>query len=125
MRLFALLAVDVVRTRVQGTLVQRLSIRKLGNLRQQVRSVVFFFSSRRRHTRSDRDWSSDVCSSDLTAQSFTANALFAAQLAEKAVSFFLRLALHGMGVDMEFPVPAQIEHPDPRRAQRIDRKSVV
>src|SRR2546421_4466285 len=25
---------------------------------------VFFFSSRRRHTRSDRDWSSDVCSSD-------------------------------------------------------------
>src|SRR2546425_5416646 len=24
----------------------------------------FFFSSRRRHTRSDRDWSSDVCSSD-------------------------------------------------------------
>src|SRR2546421_5804846 len=29
-------------------------------------SVFFFFSSRRRHTRSDRDWSSDVCSSDLT-----------------------------------------------------------
>src|SRR5271163_4515404 len=26
---------------------------------------LFFFSSRRRHTRSDRDWSSDVCSSDL------------------------------------------------------------
>src|SRR5207249_6689082 len=25
----------------------------------------FFFSSRRRHTRSKRDWSSDVCSSDL------------------------------------------------------------
>src|SRR5207249_9411150 len=27
--------------------------------------VFFFFSSRRRHTRSKRDWSSDVCSSDL------------------------------------------------------------
>src|SRR5690349_24062490 len=26
---------------------------------------LFFFSSRRRHTRSLRDWSSDVCSSDL------------------------------------------------------------
>src|SRR5690606_40381450 len=26
---------------------------------------VFFFSSRRRHTRFSRDWSSDVCSSDL------------------------------------------------------------
>src|SRR6266508_7024738 len=27
--------------------------------------VFFFFSSRRRHTRWPRDWSSDVCSSDL------------------------------------------------------------
>src|SRR5947209_18221189 len=27
--------------------------------------VLFFFSSRRRHTRYWRDWSSDVCSSDL------------------------------------------------------------
>src|SRR5690606_40191485 len=26
----------------------------------------FFFSSRRRHTRFSRDWSSDVCSSDLS-----------------------------------------------------------
>src|SRR5699024_9942479 len=33
---------------------------------------VFFFSSRRRHTRSKRDWSSDVCSSDLTPHSPTA-----------------------------------------------------
>src|SRR5690606_39494906 len=28
-------------------------------------SSCFFFSSRRRHTRFSRDWSSDVCSSDL------------------------------------------------------------
>src|SRR2546430_12869961 len=27
--------------------------------------LLFFFSSRRRHTRFDCDWSSDVCSSDL------------------------------------------------------------
>src|SRR5690606_40451048 len=27
--------------------------------------MCFFFSSRRRHTRFSRDWSSDVCSSDL------------------------------------------------------------
>src|SRR5690606_39817646 len=32
------------------------------------RSCFFFFSSRRRHTRFSRDWSSDVCSSDLLAQ---------------------------------------------------------
>src|SRR2546430_5860808 len=31
----------------------------------------FFFSSRRRHTRFDCDWSSDVCSSDLTDLEFT------------------------------------------------------
>src|SRR5690349_24154652 len=28
----------------------------------------FFYSSRRRHTRSLRDWSSDVCSSDLVGE---------------------------------------------------------
>src|SRR5947209_323974 len=31
--------------------------------------LTFFFSSRRRHTRYWRDWSSDVCSSDLTFES--------------------------------------------------------
>src|SRR5256885_5353913 len=30
----------------------------------------FFFSSRRRHTRLQGDWSSDVCSSDLSPYSF-------------------------------------------------------
>src|SRR5690606_40380469 len=38
----------------------------------------FFFSSRRRHTRFSRDWSSDVCSSDLEAEeivSFTGDLL--------------------------------------------------
>src|SRR5256885_4612163 len=33
------------------------------------RFAFFFFSSRRRHTRLQGDWSSDVCSSDLTASS--------------------------------------------------------
>src|SRR2546426_9303100 len=31
-----------------------------------VECIIFFFSSRRRHTRLQGDWSSDVCSSDLT-----------------------------------------------------------
>src|SRR5437868_9219791 len=31
-------------------------------------TCLFFFSSRRRHTRSKRDWSSDVCSSDLICE---------------------------------------------------------
>src|SRR3712207_7268760 len=33
-----------------------------------VTTVFFFFSSRRRHTRYWRDWSSDVCSSDLSRE---------------------------------------------------------
>src|SRR5207249_8685248 len=33
--------------------------------------LFFFFSSRRRHTRSKRDWSSDVCSSDLVLWAIT------------------------------------------------------
>src|SRR6266498_2983038 len=36
----------------------------------------FFFSSRRRHTRCGRDWSSDVCSSDLVRSLGDASALF-------------------------------------------------
>ena len=37
-------------------------------LRNSLKTILsfFFFSSRRRHTRLRRDWSSDVCSSDLT-----------------------------------------------------------
>src|SRR5256884_7930509 len=35
--------------------------------RSQLDSLCFFFSSRRRHTRCSRDWSSDVCSSDLSS----------------------------------------------------------
>src|SRR5256885_4999050 len=33
--------------------------------RVEIRYLFFFFSSRRRHTRLQGDWSSDVCSSDL------------------------------------------------------------
>src|SRR5690606_19161434 len=36
----------------------------------------FFFSSRRRHTRFSRDWSSDVCSSDLIPLGLILNEIF-------------------------------------------------
>src|SRR5437660_3280942 len=39
--------------------------RVLGASMPSMAFVCFFFSSRRRHTRWPRDWSSDVCSSDL------------------------------------------------------------
>src|SRR2546430_10748214 len=38
-------------------------------LEVSISDIVFFFSSRRRHTRFDCDWSSDVCSSDLVVKS--------------------------------------------------------
>src|SRR5438270_139699 len=40
---------------------------------EQMRLISFFFSSRRRHTRFDCDWCSDVCSSDLVASAQTKN----------------------------------------------------
>src|SRR5207247_3025406 len=49
-------------------------------------SFFFFFSSRRRHTRSTRDWSSDVCSSDLETDQFSFRQLRWLRL--KAVLFF-------------------------------------
>src|SRR5690606_40991110 len=45
---------------------------------------MFFFSSRRRHTRFSRDWSSDVCSSDLKLPILAA--LAAAFLAQPATA---------------------------------------
>src|SRR5690606_40307666 len=44
---------------------------------------LFLFASRRRHTRFSRDWSSDVCSSDLTSAS-TSNEQHAAHAARPA-----------------------------------------
>src|SRR5699024_11647297 len=46
----------------------------------------FFFSSRRRHTRSKRDWSSDVCSSDLLQRQLHHHVL--EQLFQKLLSFW-------------------------------------
>src|SRR5437868_9906787 len=53
----------------------------------------FFFSSRRRHTRSKRDWSSDVCSSDLGAVGLTGL---------RAESPFLRGLLDRIGIEPSF-----------------------
>src|SRR2546429_2920399 len=48
-----------------------------GQVRVSLHGVgCFFFSSRRRHTRCSRDWSSDVCSSDLSELPSEASAGF-------------------------------------------------
>src|SRR5438034_4594779 len=51
----------------------------------------FFFSSRRRHTRSLCDWSSDVCSSDLSTFHYELHAL-------QLVYIFQRVAADGYDV---------------------------
>src|SRR2546422_4509802 len=57
----------------------------------------FFFSSRRRHTRCSRDWSSDVCSSDLPirqyAEDWTLDRIL--KSSEEAVTYAVR---HGLPV---------------------------
>src|SRR5699024_5734635 len=47
--------------------------------------LVFFFSSRRRHTRSKRDWSSDVCSSDLSSMTTPGFPFSSSAFVEKTV----------------------------------------
>src|SRR5258705_13722291 len=76
--------------------------------------ILFFFSSRRRHTRCLSDWSSDVCSSDLVPPSalpsgFDAPGLDtsdAARLAHGNGQSYLDLATHGSA-----PVPDGVAAP--------------
>src|SRR5690606_39631922 len=64
-------------------------------------SLCFFFSSRRRHTRFSRDWSSDVCSSDLLdwielgAQPAIRAAWLTGVLAAAVAAYFSALFLFG------------------------------
>src|SRR5436305_7919565 len=54
---------------------------------------MFFFSSRRRHTRCGRDWSSDVCSSDLVDRIVVAQATRGRGLARRLYDELIREAL--------------------------------
>src|SRR2546430_3184297 len=53
--------------------------------------IFFFFSSRRRHTRFDCDWSSDVCSSDLFQQLRNMVQLMGSQ--QKPMNLYIRILL--------------------------------
>src|SRR3989440_7123628 len=85
--------------------------------------VVFFFSSRRRHTRSDRDWSSDVCSSDLDLDERVQP--FVGSADDVAAAMAARDAGPGC-VDLEHDVLAR-SRPGASRTRGFvkDRKSVV
>ena len=59
----------------------------------------FFFSSRRRHTRLRRDWSSDVCSSDLTGNSVSLEEQ-SVEIARNAMQYQLVTTLYGKNLSL-------------------------
>src|SRR5690554_7315878 len=54
--------------------------------------IIFFFSSRRRHTRCGRDWSSDVCSSDLMLDDLRKGAIQHAEKVNREAALLLEQA---------------------------------
>src|SRR5207248_7903171 len=63
-------------------------------IRCGIHFFVFFFSSRRRHTRSYGDWSSDVCSSDLIRKISTGGSSLGEDLRGERVYFEIFLIHH-------------------------------
>src|SRR3712207_8096241 len=70
--------------------------------------IFFFFSSRRRHTRYWRDWSSDVCSSDLRGEDHVGGDPLAA-----AVECPELAGQHVHGADQQDRMPGEAIDPDP------------
>src|ERR1039457_6325977 len=62
--------------------------------------VLFFFSSRRRHTRLQGDWSSDVCSSDLNYKVWDGFARAEVNTSERLVDFKI---LYNIEIATEMP----------------------
>src|SRR3989449_1848212 len=98
--------------------------------------VFFFFSSRRRHTRCSRDWSSDVCSSDLEAEDFDGRFSFrldaAAPLAEveravRAAGDVDHVSVGGGGVEVRPAAPgaAPLERSEEHTSELQSRLHLV
>src|SRR3712207_4556057 len=68
---------------------------------ERVEVMVFFFSSRRRHTRYWRDWSSDVCSSDLNAHTAAGALDFVLDLVDRLEGSMCQVA--AVRMDAGFP----------------------
>src|SRR2546430_2305765 len=70
---------------------------------------VFFFSSRRRHTRFDCDWSSDVCSSDLVQLELQALLRQAGGATDEAVRLMREAAVLEDRMPAEFGPPPDVK----------------
>src|SRR6267378_7690313 len=80
----------------------------------------FFFSSRRRHTRSLRDWSSDVCSSDLAPPKANAAVAPEHRSADPAGSFTM-----APGHNTFVPPPITILTGEASQAIPLDREGLT
>src|SRR5207245_7119338 len=91
--------------------------------------VLFFFSSRRRHTRCYRDWSSDVCSSDLAGDLEDHGGGEAGALAEQRAGQRHRRVRAGRGGRAQRRGPGQgdrpvvAEQPDRSEERRVGKES--
>src|SRR5256885_3396976 len=81
--------------------------------------VYFFFSSRRRHTRLQGDWSSDVCSSDLLEQ--CVGLRHAQHLVEAFLDVVARLHPGG-GADVRVVGVADQEQPGRSEERRVGKE---
>src|SRR5207249_9663771 len=84
----------------------------------------FFFSSRRRHTRSKRDWSSDVCSSDLRTLRFVVALVSAPGTVAQARATASGLVSGGQAVSPEVIAWVQVRRawPMETRARSEERR---
>src|SRR5256885_10226219 len=88
--------------------------------------MFFFFSSRRRHTRLQGDWSSDVCSSDLATlgDHVHESATRSAEFRVRALRDHNHLA-HGVEVEREWrPLSAALLAED-RKSTRLNSSHLV
>src|SRR5688572_32087988 len=76
---------------------------------REIVADLFFFSSRRRHTRFDCDWSSDVCSSDLRKYAVSQN-----HRQEQNAEFFSNV--------LKLKKDCQIPNPQSRRSRSEERR---
>src|SRR3712207_7854752 len=77
--------------------------------------LCFFFSSRRRHTRYWRDWSSDVCSSDLRGEMFVTVRGLNVLGHHMNLALYLLAPFYRIGAGPEFLAFAQIARSEERR----------
>src|SRR6266550_814085 len=83
----------------------------------------FFFSSRRRHTRCSRDWSSDVCSSDLADRAVDVDAGRTAR--ERVEEEAVETVAGELGAELEDPVDGIRDEADREPAERPPEEALA